>query len=610
MPVTAMPARRFVRQYAGVQIGYNHVLPSRVLFGVEADATFPNYLEGDDVLVQRRTTQGYVTEKIDYVATLRGRFGYAFDRWMIYGTGGAAVAQSRFNDSLAVPGEGVKALHTRLGWALGGGAEFVLDQGWTARMEYLYDHFARESYVLPSGSRFASSSDSHAIRIGLNRSLDAIEPLQAAERAPFPGTGLPGASYDGAGRTWNIHGQTTTIVQGYPSFRSPYEGANSLKGDSQIRNTMSASAFLGVRLGPGTEFYVNPEIYQGFGLSDVHGVAGVPNGEAQKSNFPVPRSNIARLFVRHTIGLGGEQEAVEDGPNQLAGTRDVSRVTITAGKLAVKDYFDVNTYANDPRVGFMNWNMYGGGSYDWTMDKLSWTWGALAELNQKSWAFRLGYFMVPTTSNANTWDANIFDRGETAAELELRYALMSMPGKVRVFGWANRATMGSYSQSLAFASTTSDAPDLASTRRVRTNYGIVVGVEQDVTEDLGIFSRASWSPGKTEVIGWTDTHDSVSLGAVLKGTRWGRPADRIGLAVLSEGLSAESRAYFAAGGLGIVIGDGRLNYRREEILETYYSLGLGKWGALSADYQFVKNPAYNVDRGPVSIYSTRYHVEF
>jgi high affinity Mn2+ porin len=181
---------------------------------------------------------------------------------------------------------------------------------------------------------------------------------------------------------------------------------------------------------------------------------------------------------------------------------------------------------------------------------------------------------------------------------------------IRLFGWLNRATMGSYRESVDEVSGTPDVPDLTRSRRERSNTGVVLNIEQSVTGDLGLFSRASWSPGRTEIIGWTDVHDSLSFGAVLKGTAWGRPDDRIGIAGLTQGLSKEAQRYFAAGGLGIVIGDGQLNYRRENLFETYYALALTKWATFSLDYQFVVNPAYNADRGPVSLYATRVHVEF
>ena len=283
---------------------------------------------------------------------------------------------------------------------------------------------------------------------------------------------------------------------------------------------------------------------QGFGLSNTLGVAGFPNGEAQKSDFPIPRIDIARVFVRQTFGLGGEQETIEDGPNQLAGKQDISRITVTAGRFAVLDLFDGNCYSHDPRVDFLNWNMYCCGSYDVTMDKISYTWGAAVELNQKYWAIRGGYFLVPTVSNVNTFDTQIPEHGEYIGELELRYSLFSQPGKLRLMGWANIANMGSYGDALAMPVTTPNYPDITQTRQVRTNYGFVVNMEQAITSELGVFSRASWSPGLDEIIGWTDCDESLSFGAVLKGNAWGRPDDKIGVAGCDRRSLAHSACIF------------------------------------------------------------------
>jgi high affinity Mn2+ porin len=303
--------------------------------------------------------------------------------------------------------------------------------------------------------------DLHSLRLGLNRQFGppgaATAPGNLANRWAIDPN------------NWNVHGQFTFIEQGYFHFNSPYEGANSLSGANQARNTTTATAFLGLRLWDGAEFYVNPELDQGFGLSETFGVAGFPNGEAQKSDFPVPRLNIDRVFLRQTFGLGGEQETIADGPNRLAGKQDISRITVTAGKLSVGDAFGLNTYAYDPRTQFFNWNIYGGGSYDWTMDKIGWTWGGLVDLNQKNWALRAGYFLVPTVSNVNSFDTKIPWRGQYLAELELRYSLFSQPGKLRLLGWANRANMGGYLDALAMPVATPNYPDIERTRQVRTN---------------------------------------------------------------------------------------------------------------------------------------------
>jgi len=598
-PDPAGASNSFGSLYGGVQAGYNVLLPSRILLGIEADISFPNFLETDDVVSNGLTAQSQVTERVDFVSTVRGRIGYALDRWLIYATGGLAWAQSHFTENPGALGVEDKLRELRTGWALGAGTEVTIAPAWTARLEYMYDHFDPISVTFQSGTRFSSSIDEQMVRVGLNRQFAVTD------------TSEDGASEASAGsRNWNVHGQFTLVEQGYPQFHSPYSGTNSLPAEVEIRDTTSATGYVGWRPLAGTEIYVNPELTQGLGLGSTLGLAAFPNGEAQKANFPVPRFNVARFFVRETIGLGGEQETVEDGPNRLAGKQDISRVTFTAGKFAVTDFFDGNGYAHDPRADFLNWNLYCCGSYDWTMDKISYTWGAFAELNQKPWAVRAGYFLVPVISNDNRYDSHVFERGEYIAELELRYSLFSQPGTLRVMPWVNIANAGSYAEAVALPVSSPNYPDITLTRRVRSNFGFVINVEQAITSDLGIFSRLTWNEGQTEIIGWTDCNESVSLGAVLKGTSWGRPNDRIGAGAVVEGLSPEARAYFAAGGLGIVIGDGRLNYRPEKAFETYYAYSLNKWTTLTGDYQFFLDPAYNADRGPVSIFSARLHTEF
>ncbi len=602
-PDPTASSNSFGSLYAGVQAGYNYVLPSRLLLGIEADITFPNFETYENgVIFTGATAQGTtVTDQIDYIATLRGRFGYTFDRWLVYGTGGLAWSQARFGETPGVASDEDTVLLTRVGWALGLGAEVAIAPDWTARIEYLYDGFGTVGGVFPSGTGYQSVFDIQTLRVGLDHKLGSADAGTSANASSDPWPIAPGS--------WNVHGQFTFIEQGYPAFHSPYEGANSLSGASQAQNTVSATAFIGYRPWDGTEIYVNPEITQGFGLSETRGIAGFPNFEAQKASFPVPRADMARVYVQQTFGLGGEQETIEDGANQIAGTKDISRLTIIAGRFAVTDFFDNNAFAHDGRTQFFNWNLNCCGAYDWTMDQISYTWGAMTELNQKFWAFRAGYFLVPVVSNVDDFDMN-FPDGEYIGELELRYSLFSQPGKLRLMAWANRANMGSYAAALAEPITTPNYPDITLVRQVRTNYGFNANLEQAITGDLGVFSRASWSPGLDEIIGWTDCDESVSAGVVLKGTSWGRPNDKIGVAGVIDGLSPEARAYFAAGGLGILIGDGALNYRPEKILETYYSYSLNTWSAVTFDYQFVADPAYNADRGPVHIFAGRYHAEF
>jgi high affinity Mn2+ porin len=595
-PLSTQFSQRLGSLYGGVQAGYNYVSPSRFLFGVEADFTFPNYLAADDVAWSRTTPQSDVAEKIDYIGTIRGRLGYTFRHWMIYATAGMAYSQGRFLQTPGSLDETDKALRLHTGFAAGAGAEFAIAAHWALRLEYLYRGLGRSEADLPSGTHVSSAFDSHALRVGLNYQF---------------GNGGGGYPADHSVRTefdaWEIHGQTTYIQQGYPRFRSPYIGENSLTPWPQTRNTWTVGAYLGARLWDGGELYYNPELLQGFGLHDTTGAAGFPNGEAQKSNFPYPHYNTSRLFLRQTWGFGGEQEKLEGGPNQLSGKADISRLTVQVGKFAVPDVFDGNAYAKDTRKDFMNWSIWAAGAFDYSADKVGLTYGAVADWNHKHWALRAGYFLMVSESNANNFDTRIFERGSYVAELETRYSLFARPGKLRTIVWLNSVFAGSFRETL-------DNPlldlDITQTRHGRTKFGYVLNLEQSVTDEIGLFARWSWNDGKTETMAFTDINSSLSFGASVKGKYWGRPDDTIGIGAAVNALSKDYRNFVAAGGLGVLIGDGRLNYREETILETYYSLALHKALALTFDYQLLVNPAYNADRGPVSVFSARVHAEF
>lgn len=582
--------------YGGVQAGYNHVLSSRLLFGIEADFTFPNYLAADDVAWFRTTPESDIAEKIDYIGTLRGRLGYAFRHWMVYATGGVAWSQGRFLQKPGFADDVDKVLRLHAGVALGAGAEFAIAPHWALRLEYIYRHFGHAGAIFPSGDHAGSSFDANSLRVGLNYQFGSARSGVAADKS---------VQTDFA--NWEIHGQTTYIQQGYPRFRSPYLGENSLTPWPQTRNTWTVGAYLGTRLWEGGELYYNPELLQGFGLHDTTGAAGFPNGEAQKSNFPYPHYNTSRLFLRQTWGFGGEQEKLEGGPNQLSGKADISRLTVQVGKFAVPDVFDGNAYAKDTRKDFMNWSIWGAGAFDYSADKVGLTYGAVTELNQKYWALRSGYFLMVSESNANHFDTRVFERGSYVVELETRYSLFSRAGKLRTIAWLNSAFAGSFRETL-------DNPlldlDITQTRRGRIKYGYVVNLEQSLTDEIGLFGRWSWNDGKTETMAFTDINSSLSFGASIKGKYWGRPDDTIGIGAAVNALSKDYRDFVAAGGLGVLIGDGRLNYREETILETYYAIALHKALALTFDYQLIANPAYNADRGPVSVFSARVHAEF
>lgn len=583
----------------GAQAGYNLQFQNKWVAGVEADLSFTSPLD------RPRLVPAPFNTTFDYFGTVRGRVGYAVGTWLPYVTGGAAWGRTRvdLNDADGNIVGNKRRMH--LGWVAGTGLEVALGGNWSGKVEYNYIDLGTRTYGLGDVALpdVAVDPKIHTIKIGLNFRLWDIPP-GAPGGAAIKGPTLPESA------DWNVHGQTTLITQGYPSFRSPYQGSNSLPGAGRTRETWTVGAFLGWRLWEGGEFYFNPELAQGFGIGSTLGLAGFSNGEAQKGGAEYPKFRAQRYFFRQTFGLGGEQEDVADAANQLPGKRDIDRITLTVGRFAVGDYFDGNSYAKDPRTDFMNWAMWSSAAYDFPADLPGFTRGAVVELNRKDWAIRAGLFQVPSAPNS---DVLTFKSGGAVVEFEERHTLLNQPGKLRVGLFANKGNTANYRDVLGI-SVMNPGVDIngivIGERRERLKYGFYVNAEQQVATDVGIFGRASGNDGQNEILSFTDIDRSVSGGVSVKGSYWGRPTDTFALGGAINGLSAAHRDFLAAGGNGLLIGDGRLNYSNERILETYYAVALNKAFTFTADYQLIVNPAYNADRGPVSIFSGRLHGEF
>ncbi len=412
---------------------------------------------------------------------------------------------------------------------------------------------------------------------------------------------------------WSIHAQNTDIVQGTPGFHSPYEGPNSFT-PHQTRETVSVTLFAGARLWEGGALFYNPEFFQGQGLNQTLGIAGFPNGEAQKTGTISGEFYNARLFFQQTFGMGGETEEVKDGKNQLAGTQDVSRFTLRLGKMSGSDVLDDNTYSHDARSQLWNWSLWESGAWDVPAEARGYTQGLLLEWNEKRWAFRLGSFLMPTEPNGPNLDMHFWKSFGDVAEFEWRYLLDDHPGKVRLLAFANRAKTANYAQ--ATANPGADGlPGVAGDTDYRMKYGGAAGLEQEITPALGAFLRLSASDGRTQSDAFTDIDRSLALGFSLKGGAWGREDDALILAGAVNGITAPHRAFLAAGGVGILVGDGRLtSYGPEQIVELSYDAKLFQAGAwtthLALDYQLVNHPGYNADRGPASVLGVRLHMEF
>ncbi len=411
-----------------------------------------------------------------------------------------------------------------------------------------------------------------------------------------------------ADERWNIHFQATSIGQHHGSFDSPYEGQNSLPGHPENRVSLTSTIFLSYRLNSWTEIVFDPEVAGGKGFGGVTGIAGFTNGEIPRVAQAVPTPYVARAFVRNTWGLGAETEYQEGGANQLGSALPVRRFTLITGKFAINDFFDNNTYAHDPRRQFMNWALMSNGAWDYPADTRGYTAGTVAELTMRTWSLRGAAVLEPTEANGPTLDTRIGKNRGVAVEWERRYQPWRRHGVLRLLGYLNRERAGTFREALALAG--AGVPDLGPTRRPGTEkYGFEVNLEQELARDLGVFGRYGWSDGKTEAWAFTQIDRSLSGGVSIPGRLWKRAGDAVGIAGVRNYLSGDDRRFLAAGGVGFIIGDGRLNYAPETIAEAYYAWRVLRQWTMTLDYQRVANPAYNRDRGPVGVASLRVHWE-
>jgi high affinity Mn2+ porin len=598
---------------AGLQGGYNYVFPSHAMLGFETDISFPNSdvvipfaVRGSETVTSPLTGQVTYGEAVAYYGSVRGRVGYAFDHFLLYGTGGFAwtfdqVTRTQIAGGTAPPGTVDLVQPWRLGWVAGAGVEIPVTGNWTAKAEYLWSEFGRQSVAFTAGAQgFESDLAMQSFRLGLNYRIGD----STAQDLDFLTKGPSALETD----RFAFHGQATFLGQYDPPFRAPYSGPNSLT-PNQARETADVTLYAGVRLWQGAEAWINPEIDQGFGLNGTLGVAGFTSGEAYKVGADFPYARLHRAFVRQTIDLGGDVQKVDAGLNQFSGSQTSDRLVLTVGKFSVVDIFDTNKYAHDPRGDFMNWSLVDTGTFDYAADAWGYTVGAAAEWYQGPWTLRAGLFDMSIAPNTTELDPT-FGQFQSVGEIERRYSIWDQPGKIAVTGFLTRGRMGSFADAIQLAALTGGPPDLAAVRQYQSRGGVSMNLEQQLMPNVGFFARAGFANGDIEPYEFTDIDRTVAAGLSISGRQWGRDDDTFGIAGVVNGISKEHQAFLNAGGLGILVGDGQLpNPGTERILETYYSFPVFV-SRVTLDYQLIVNPGYNRDRGPASVLGFRVHTQY
>lgn len=425
----------------------------------------------------------------------------------------------------------------------------------------------------------------------------------------------PGASlfaHSQTARYW-ISGQSNIIFQWHPSFAAQYSGPNSFRTKAEHATSNVATLFLGLAATHTTELFVDFETADGGGVSDALGLAGFINVDVVRNPQLGPAPYLARAMVRQIIPLGTQTVEAERGPLALATSLPVRRLELRAGKFGMADFFDQNGIGSDSHYQFLNWTVDNNGAYDYAADTRGYTVGVIAEYHDRDWAFRFGESLMPKVANGPDLDWNLRRARAENFELEVHPGLVTNhPTTVRLLSFINHANMGVYRQAITdFLAGKTPRPEIrAHPLQTTIKYGFGVNLEQELPHHWRGFARWGWNEGQHESYAYTEVDQTAEAGVDLAGNAWRRGRDKVGAVIVSNGISTDHQHYLALGGMGFLIGDGGLNYGRENILESYYNSHLWRGIFAGLDVQHINHPGYNRDRGPVLAPGVRVHLEF
>lgn len=575
----------------------------------------------------------------NFFASIRGRVGYAYDRALIYLTGGVAAGGARGPATLTLGLGGPHAIVTapwsqssRMKYVVGAGFEYAFADQWSARSEYFFLSQSLNTQNFDNGAAFLYASrirnENHLLRFGLNYHFGARNEIPGSLQYGQHSNGANGRN-GGQGENHNapeqysVHAQTTHVVQAYPRFRASYDGPNSFPSGGKANVGSTTNIFLGLRLWEGGAVYFNPEIDQGYGLANSVGAAAYVNSAVAKVGRAAPYMRFQRYFLRQIIGLndngekqrdpdeGSHSEVLESTQNQISGKVDKDRIIITLGKFAVGDVFDDNVYAHDPTTGFLNFAFNTMGAFDYAADSWGYTHGLAVEWKQDWWTARGGVFQLSTIPNGLEVEPVLFRQFMGVGELEARYELFNQPGAIKFLAYGDNGYLSKMDDVINYAYLSGEFPPVVdSIRRRSVKIGGGINIKQQLMPNLGFFLRASMADGRYETVDYTDVDRQLSIGLVAAGQLWGRDDDEIGVAGALGGLHGDRVRYFGLGGASVYIGDGALSYAGEKNLEAYYKLGFGKNMDATFDYQLLVNPAHNSARGPINVFGLRLRAAF
>ena len=422
-------------------------------------------------------------------------------------------------------------------------------------------------------------------------------------------------------RYW-ISGQANSIFQMHGHFHSPYEGTNSLMRHFEAKASEVATLYLGYQLCPNsrynTDLIVDFENAGGRGISQALGLAGETNLDVVRNPSLSTAPYLARGEIHQIIGLTDEMIGQERGPFALATRAPARRFEIRVGKMTLPDTFDVNSVGSDSHLQFTNWTIDNNGAWDYAADTRGYTVGGVLEYDDRIWSARYGIAAMPTAANGINLDWAFSRANGQNWEFELRKGLFApllnpkREGAVRVLSYMNHAHMGDYRESVQqYLAGKIATPEITQTERFgAVKYGFGFNTEQEVTDKLRLFGRFGWDEDQHESFVYTEVAQTILCGGDYTGRDWRRPNDKIGVAFVSNAIKRDHQNYLHYGGLGFLLGDGNLNYGREDIVEWYYNAHLWRGFYSAVGGAYIDHPGYNRDRGPVYVPTVRMHIDF
>ncbi len=411
---------------------------------------------------------------------------------------------------------------------------------------------------------------------------------------------------------WWVSGQVNVVFQAHPPFHAPYSGPNSLKPYGEHATSRVLTLYTGYELTRTTEVFADVEETGGRGISDALGLAGFTNLDVVRNPEIGQAPYLARLMVRQIVPLSDKMEKADRDWNHLATNVPERRLEFRAGKFSTADFFDNNDVGSDSHLQFLNWTVNNNGAYDYAADTRGYTWGVIAEYQSPRWGARFGEMLMPKVANGPDLEWNLRRARAENIELELRPKLIGdEKSTIRLLSFVNHANMGTYSEAIARYREGIDPRPIIENTRVQgtVKYGFGLNLEQELPKEIRTYGRFSWNEGQHESFAYTEVDQSVSGGGDIALKRLKRPLDRWGTAFVSNAISKPHQEYLRLGGPGFLLGDGNLNYGRENILETYYTVHVWRGAFFSFDLQRIWNPGYNRDRGPVIVPGLRVHLD-